>query len=109
MEDNKTFFKFHGRPGEDYELWSARTEAALEAQCVLDVVVINVVGTATVEELLSDAEKLKVAKGRAIIMQGLDSKPLRMCLSDRKNPFAMWKRLRDSMPLIMYRHRYSCR
>ena len=36
---------------------------------------------------------LKVAKARALIMQGLDVKPLRMCLSEKDNPFEIWKSL----------------
>ena len=93
MEDSKKFFKFHARPGEDFDLWAARTEAALEAQEVFEVVGTDVVGAA--EGALSPQTERKVAKARALIIQGLDAKPLRMCFSEKDNPFQMWKRLRE--------------
>ena len=93
MKDSKKFFKFHARPGEDFDLWAARTEAALEAQEVFELVGTDVVGAA--EGALSPRTARKVAKARALIMQGLDAKPLRMCLSEKDNPFQMWKRLRE--------------
>lgn len=80
MEDKKKLFKLHGRPGEDFELCAARTEAALASQDVLNVVTTNVVPQATAEEPLNDSLLLKVAKARALIMQGLDVKQFRMCL-----------------------------
>lgn len=95
MEGNNNIFKFCGRPGEDFELWSARTEAVLKAQGVFDVVTVNVMGTISEDQPLTGAVKPNVAKSRAIIMQGLDSKPLKVCLSERRNLLAMWKRLRD--------------
>ena len=93
MEDNKRVYKFYGRPGEDFNLWSARTEAALEAQEVLIVVRNDAFADRTQE--LDEDTKLKVAKARAIIMQGLDAKPLRVCLADRANPHRMWNRLQE--------------
>ena len=95
MEDSKKYFKFHGRPGEDFDLWAARTEAALAPQDLLDVVATNVVGTADDDNPLAAETVLKVSKARALIMQGLDSKPLRICLSDKDNPYDMWSKLRE--------------
>lgn len=95
MEDNKKVFKFHARPGEDLEQWSAPTEAALEAHQVLHVLTVNVAGKVTADNPLGDEATLQVAKAREIIMQGLEAKPLRMCLNDRDNPFEMWHRLRQ--------------
>lgn len=93
MEDHKRVYKFYRRPGEDFNLWSARTEAALEAQEVLIVVRDDVVADRTQE--LDEPTKLKVVKARAIIMQGLDAKPFRVCLADRANPHRMWNRLQE--------------
>lgn len=93
MEDSKRLHKFHGKPGEDFYLWCARTEAALGSKEVLHVVVTDVVGESV--EGLSDELKLSIAQARAIIIQGLGDKPLRLCLSDKDNPFKMWERLRD--------------
>ena len=92
MEDSKRFHKFYGRPGEDFELWAARTEAALQAQEVLDVVVQDYVGDDG--QASDDETMLRVAKARAIIMQGLDAKPLRVCLAFKSNPYKMWDCLR---------------
>lgn len=62
-------------------------------QDLLDVVVLNVVGTT--EGAIPATTSLKLAKARALIMQGLDAKPLRMCIPEKDNPFEMWKRLHD--------------
>ena len=53
---------------------------------VFDIVSVEVVGLA---DQLDDDTSLKVAKSRAIIMQGLDAKPLRVCLAEKDNPFRM--------------------
>ena len=44
MEDNKYLHKFNGKPGEDFALWSAKTEAGLEATEVYHVVSTDVLG-----------------------------------------------------------------
>ena len=92
MEDSKRLQKFYGRPGEDYHLWAARTEAALESKEVLDVVKNDIVGSG---DALTDEQKLAVAKVRAMLIQRLGDKPLRLCLSERENPHKMWTRLSD--------------
>lgn len=93
MEDNKKFFRLHGRPGEDFDLWEAQTETALASQDVLNVFTTNVVGQATAEAPLNDALLLEVAKARALIMQGVDVKSFRMCLLETEKPFEMWEKL----------------
>lgn len=45
--------------------------------------------------LLSDEQKLSVAKARATIIQGQGDKPLRLCLREQKNPFKMYLRLKE--------------
>ena len=93
MEDSKKCFKFHARPDEDFDLWAARSEVALEAQEVFDVVGTDMLGAA--EGALSPQTSRKVAEARPLIMKGLDAKPLRIYLSEKDNPFQMWKRLRE--------------
>lgn len=52
-------------------------------------------GSISEYEPLNDAVKLQVAKNRATVTQGYECKPLRMFVIERKNTFAMIKRLRD--------------
>lgn len=92
MEDSKRFYKFYGPRGEDFELWATRTEAALQAEEVLDVVLQDHVGKDS--DALEEDNLLRVAKARAIIMQRLDAKPLRVCLAFKANPYKMWECLR---------------
>ena len=93
MEDSKRFFKFAGKPGEDFEVWATRTEAALQAREVYSVVESDVVGNA--EDDLDPDTLVTIAKARALIMQGLEEKPLRACMSEKQNPYRMWKCLRE--------------
>ena len=93
MEESKKVFKFEGDPGEDYRIWEARTEAALEAKEVLPVVLTDVVGDGTLE--IDAAVKVQIAKARATIIQAIGIKPMRMIMSVRDNPFRMWKRLQE--------------
>ena len=44
---------------------------------------------------MTDEQKLAVTKARAMLIQGLGDKPLRLCPSERENPEKMWTRLRD--------------
>ena len=44
MEDSKEIHKFFGRPCEDYYLWAARTEAALDAKELQYLLKIDVSG-----------------------------------------------------------------
>lgn len=75
MEDNKKVYKFYGKPGEDYHLWCARTDAALAGKDALDVVISDVLNQ-TGE--LSDEFRKKIATARAIVIQGLGDRPLRL-------------------------------
>ena len=92
MEVSKRFYKFFGRPGEDYQLWCARTEAALQAKEVLDVVLNDPFEAGAVED---EATLRAIASSRAIIIEGLGDRPLRLCLSEKENPYRMWIRLRE--------------
>lgn len=93
MEDSKRIHKFYGKSGEDFFLWAARTEAALEAKKVWSVVETDVIGDGTVQLDTSVVES--VATARATIIQGLGDKPLRMCLTEKRNPWKMWTRLHE--------------
>lgn len=93
MVNRKKFFKFYGRVWEDFELWSAKTEALLEAQGVLDFVTVDVMGTISENEPHTDAA-LKVAKARVTFF-GLDYQPLRILMIKRRKLFQIWKLLRD--------------
>ena len=93
MEDNKKIVKFYGRAGEDYHLWAARTEAALQAKKAMSVVITDFVDDG--ESDIADEVREKIADARAIIVQALGDKPLRLCLSETKNPFRMWRKLRE--------------
>lgn len=92
MEDSKKIHKFYGKPGEDFHLWCARTEAALQAKEALSVVLNDALGD--VEGLDDDTSKA-IATARAILIQGLGDRPLRLCLSERNNPHRMWNRLKE--------------
>ena len=92
MEDSKRIYRFFRKPGEDYHLWCARTEAALAAKEVMQVVETDVLTTDV--PLTAEITK-QVATARAVIIQGLGDRPLRLCLNFRNNPYKMWTRLRD--------------
>ena len=91
MEEGKRVYKFYGKQGEDFHLWTARTEAALEAKEVLDVVTVDLLSSAEISDELSK----KISKARAIIIQGLGDRPLRLCLSVKTDPYKIWSKLRD--------------
>ena len=86
-------YKCYGKSEEDFFLWAARTEAALEAKKVWFVVDTNVMGDGTVQLDTSVVES--VATARATFIQGLGDKPLRMCLTEKRNPWKMWARLHE--------------
>ena len=94
MEEVKKIYKFEGEEGEDYHIWAARTEAALEAKDILSVVLMDVVKDESTE-MLSPSVKLSVAKAKATIIQGLGKKPLRLVLPVRDNPYKMWQLLKE--------------
>ena len=48
-----------------------------------------------IQELIDDDSKKNIATACAIIIQGLEDKPLRLCLVDQSDPYKMWHRLRD--------------
>lgn len=85
MAGSKRFHGFEGRSGEDFYLWAARAEAALDGKEVLNVFVADVIGDGTGD--ISLVIKLSVAKVHAFIVQGLVYMPLRLCCSETDNPF----------------------
>ena len=94
MEEVKKIYKFDGEEGEDYHIWAARTEAALEAKDVLSVVLTNMVEEES-SEMISPAVRLSVAKAKATIIQGLGNKPLRLVLPVKDIPYKMWQLLKE--------------
>lgn len=92
MDEGKRIHKFFGKAGEDFQLWEARTEAALEAKDVLRVVSTDVYGNG---EGISEEDRQAIGKARAILIQGLGDKPLRLCLSEKLNTYKMWLKLRE--------------
>ena len=92
MYDNRRIYKFFGKQREDFKVQDARTQARLEAMEFSDVVSVDVVSPADQPE---DDTFLKVAKAQAIIMQGIDAKPLQVCLAEKDNPFRMCARLQE--------------
>lgn len=93
MEDPKGMHKFLGRAGEDFQLFPAKTEAELDSKEVLNVMLTDVIWTGDIA--LNEEQKLAVAKARAIIIQILRDQPLRLCLSEKGNPYMMWEKLRE--------------
>ena len=91
MEDSKKVFKFFGKPGEDYQLWAARTQAALYEKGVGYVIENDLLTEGDVND---DIQK-NICTACAVIIQGLGDKPLRLCLGEKNDPFKMWKRLSD--------------
>lgn len=93
IEENRRVYKFEGEAGEDFHIWSARTEAALEAKELMSVVTEDIIGDGTAD--LSAEVKRSISKARALIIQGLGEKPLRICLPEKHNPHKMWIMLKD--------------
>ena len=94
MEDSKKVYRYFGKPGEDFHLWQARTEAALQAKEVLYVVESDILGTAE-DGNLTEGQRKDTAIARAVLIQGMGDRPLRLCLSAKENPYRMWVRLRE--------------
>ena len=92
MEDSKRIYKFYGKPREDFSLWCARPEAALAAKEVLLMVESDVFADG---DAIDESVMRQVATARAILIQGLGDRPLRLCLTAKDNPFKMWARLKD--------------
>ena len=99
MEDTRRIHKFYGTVQEDFQLWQARTEAALQSKEVLHVVVCDAIGTEDPEALPAETQ-LAIAQARAIIIQGLGDRPLRVCISEKRNPYKMWARIKDRHAVV---------
>ena len=89
IEDNRRIFKFYGKTGENYQLWAARTQAAICAKEVGNKIKANLLSGGPVD----DDQRNEIATACAIIIQGLGEKPLRLCLADQNDPYRMWHRL----------------
>ena len=87
-------------------LWSAQTEAALAAKEVLLMIENDVI---SVNEAPSDELQSKIATARAVLIQGLGYRPLRLWLCVKDNPFKIWKRLKDMYAVTIRQLRCSCR
>ena len=92
MEDSKKVYKFYGRPAEDFHIWCCRTEAALEDKKALSMIHADPLES---PDSVDDDARQKIATARAVIIQGLGDRPLRLCLSVKENPFKMWSRLKE--------------
>ena len=92
MEDIRKIYKFEGEEGEDFQIWLARTEAALEAKDVLFVVIEDHMD-GFVE--VTSSVKLSIAKAKATIIHGLGEKLLRLILTVKENPHSMMKLLKE--------------
>ena len=72
-------------------------EALLESRGLLEAVLRDTSDGQTYLQS-SDEYKLKMAKARSLIVQGLGDKPLRTMLSEKKYPAAMYKKLNERNP-----------
>ena len=81
MEDSKNIHKCHGNSGEDFHLWAARTEAALQAKEILYVIESDVIAVPPPNMEVADLGK-DVSKAATALIRGLGERPLRLCLSD---------------------------
>ena len=92
MEDSKRIYKFYGRPAVDIFLWSGRTEAALAAKEVLPIIESDVLAG---EEAPGEEVLKQISTARAVMIQGLGYRPLRLCFYVKDNPYMIWNRLKD--------------
>lgn len=93
MDDHSKRFieKFHGKAGEDFNLWAARAEAALNAKDVGDMLSFDALASDDVD----DDTRKSCATACAVLIQGLGDKPLRLCLPEKSNPYRMWNKLQE--------------
>ena len=99
MEDSRRIHKFYGKPHEDFQLWQVRTEAALQSKELLYVMEADAVG-ANYPSTLSAESQLAIAQARAIIVQGLGDRPLRVCISEKTNHYKMWRPLKEIYAVV---------
>ena len=76
MEESCRLHKFLGRPY-DFQLYMARTEAALQHKEVLHVAINDPVGKTALQNI-SPEVTLSLAQARPIIVQGLWDQPFRV-------------------------------
>lgn len=98
MEEGKKVHKFHGHTGGDSQLWFARTEATLAARDILSVVETDVTGEKDYQETVTAEIPREVVNARAIILQVLGDRPLRLDLPVKKIRFRFG---RDSKIVIL--------
>lgn len=74
--DESRITKFKGNDGEDFELWSLRLNAVLEGKDLAEVLTEEAREEA--QEFHDEIRKKKIRKARAIIINALGDKPLRV-------------------------------
>lgn len=72
--------KFNRKPREDFALWSARSEASLEAKEVYHVAFTDVLGDSA--PVVDEAATLTASRARAEATQGLGDTPLRFVFAE---------------------------
>ena len=92
MEDSCNNYKFRGKAGEDFFLWAARTEAALASKELLYLIERDVLSGNNEPD---EGTVKHISTARAVLIQGMGDRSMRLCLTVRENPFAMWSRLKD--------------
>lgn len=103
MEKDRRIYTFEGNLAEDFQLWQARTQAALEGKECWSVVKTNQLvarptdqaGAHDQEVTVTSETELKICKARALMIQVLGSKPLKLVLPVKDNPFKIWERLNE--------------
>lgn len=78
MEEKKNVSKLYGNSSKGYQLWCARMETPLDAE---DVLQREEDGNLSGEIELTAEDRKQVDDGRAINIQGLGDRPLRICFS----------------------------
>lgn len=110
MEDDiisKRLKKFNAKRDEDFMLWSVRLEFILESKELLSTVERDLVGIDKMA--LSDELKTKNAKACMILVQSLGYKPLRSVIGEKKNPFLMYKKLKERYATQKTATRVQCK
>lgn len=92
MDGSKRLYKFHAGPGEVFQLWEIRTETTLSAKKLFDVVETDPV---TRDEIPEEFQSKLEEAFEIIVRGGLGDKPLRLCLTETKNPSVLFRKLKE--------------
>lgn len=90
----KRISKCNAWRGEDYALWAMRFEAVLESRELLEIVLRDVREELSQSELTAE-KRLKMAKARSLLVQGLGDRPLRSVIGERRDPAQMYAKLNE--------------